>query len=121
MAILPKIEKWIESDEILTFKVGITDNIEERRQGYTSQHDVKLFKIAEGSNQAIIQAEKDLIDYFLASRFREKCKNEPNTGGKGNVEKADELYVAIEYVQTKTIKVEDLHVPFCDIEPVNLQ
>lgn len=117
--LLPVIEGWLKLEEFSSFKIGITSNIEQRRYGYESREGVQLFEIANGNTEIIKAAESDLINHFLNSSLKEKCENEPNTGGIGNVTDANTLYIAVEYAHG-TISKEDLHVPFNDIIPVQL-
>ena len=91
--ILSQIVDYLKQDRIIEFKVGITDNLEERRKGY---REFILSPIAEGDSQEIIQGEKDLIQYFKAHKtLKEKCSNEIGAGGAGQVENASIIYIAV--------------------------
>lgn len=117
--ILPKIEEWLKCNELSLFKIGVTNNIENRSSGYGSGW--QLFEIATVDSRAITTAETDLIDHFLSHGnplLKEKCSNEPGTGGKGNVSEVNTLYVAVKH--NDNVQIEDLHVPFSDITPITL-
>lgn len=117
---LPKIEDWLSLEEIASFKIGITSNIQQRSLGYSSQKNVQLIALAEGSPLAIQTAETDLINYFLASPLKDKCENQPNTGGIGNVTDVKTLYIAIEHANDNP-PIEELHIPFNDVAPIQLE
>lgn len=116
--ILPKIEDWLKCDEFSHFKVGITKSVQTRNYGEGWQ----LFEIAHGCNEKIRDAESNLIQFFLnhsEQSIKIKCMNEIGTGGQGNVEDADTLYIAVEHKGHKA-SLEGLHVAFNDVDPVEL-
>ena len=116
--ILPKIEGWLKMEEIKSFKIGVTQDIQQRSSGYSSSPNVQLVEIASGDKQSVIKAERDLIEYFLGTSLKDKCKNQPNTGGVGNVKNINTLYIAYEHGES--VSIQDLHVPFNNIVPLLL-
>ena len=91
--ILPQIDDYLEQDIIIKFKVGITNDLEERKKGYPGY---LLSTIAEGNAQQIIQGEKDLINYYLSHKsLYKKCENEKEAGGAGQVQDASIIYIAV--------------------------
>lgn len=117
--ILPQIEEWLSLNDVVSFIVGITSDIQQRSTDYTRRPNVRLVEIAKGSKDNLINEETALIDHFLESNLKEKCENKPDAGGIGNINNVDTLYIAYEYSEP-IISTEELHVPFNDIVPAQL-
>ena len=114
------IEGWLRCDEFSNYKIGITKDIQQRDPMYGEGW--QLFQIANGDNSAIVQEEKELITYFTNHsdpELRKKCANVSGTGGQGNVNNANTLYVAVKH-KYKTSTIEELHCPFSNISPIVL-
>lgn len=96
--------------EVKEFKIGITHNIDTRREDYASEGYSELYALAEGSNNLIIQAESDLIAAVLNDeRVKEKCSNKTTDQGVGQIQKADILYVAVKIEFSDIVEAIDLH------------
>lgn len=110
--ILPNLVSWLRDEDVDLFKIGISNNPEQRAEQY-AQH--QLFTIAHSNDpKAICQAEKDLIAFFLDrdNPVFEKCEN-INAGGGGQIEDATFLYIAVKY---KRPTIDDLNAMFIDVD-----
>ncbi|MBR5104745.1 MAG: hypothetical protein IKV05_08705 [Bacteroidales bacterium] len=82
--------------EIKSYKIGITSDLDERKEKYLAEGYSDIYAIAIGDNASIIQAESDLIQTLLSDdRVRSKCNNRSTALGLGQTEYADTLYVAV--------------------------
>ena len=96
--------------EVKEFKIGITHDIDTRREDYASEGYSELYELAEGSNSLIIQAESDLIATVLNDkRVKAKCSNKTAAQGVGQRQKVDKLYVAVKIEFSDTVEAIDLH------------
>ena len=76
------------------FKIGKTDNLENREEDYHEKGYNFIHPLYTGEKEEISQAEKDLIKYFTeTSRHKNKCTNKQEGGGSPD---ATMLYLAIE-------------------------
>lgn len=92
VTILADLENKLADEQIHSFKIGVTHSIEERKMNY---HGYYLIEIASGSKVLVLQAERDLINHFLASSIAQKCENTLNAAGTGQVNDVSIVYVAI--------------------------
>ena len=101
-----QIEKFLDDyTAIEKFKIGKTENVEDREDDYYIDGYNFVFPLCSGEKDSISQTEKDLIKYFTeTSRHKEKCENEQQGGGSPN---ADTLYIA---VKIKDPSVNDLNI-----------
>ena len=96
--------------EVKEFKIGITHDIDTRREDYASEGYSELYELAEGSNSLIIQAESDLIATVLNDkRVKAKCSNKTAAQGVGQIQMVDKLYVAVKIEFSDTVEAIDLH------------
>lgn len=80
---------------VSSFIVGITEDVDARGESYSNY---QLFLIAEGNQGSIVQAERDLIEYYLAhTRLKDKCENDLSAAGKGQVQDVKQIYIAVRY------------------------
>lgn len=87
------------------FKIGKTDNLENREEDYHEDGYNFIHPLYTGEKEEISQAEKDLIKYFTEmSRHKDKCVNEQEGGGSPD---ATMLYLAIEMEE---VSVKDLNI-----------
>lgn len=93
--IIQEIEKKLKfRTDFIEFKIGKTDDLDERRDKYRSEGYYYLWEIGCGTSSDINMAEKTLIEYFRdESPYRKRCKNK-NDGGGGNPN-ANKLYLAV--------------------------
>lgn len=105
-------EKLKFRTDFIEFKIGKTDDLEERKAQYQSEKYYYLWEIGYGTPNDVNMAEKAIIKYFRdKSPYKERCKNE-NDGGGGNP-KADKLYLA---VKPEKYEFEDLFDDSFEIE-----
>lgn len=114
--LIPQLDEWLKDDMVSSFIVGITEDVDARGESYSNY---QLFLIAEGDQRSIVQAECDLIDYYVShTSLKDKCKNERSAAGKGHVQDVKQLYIAVRY--NKAIIGASLMM-FSDIElPISL-
>lgn len=96
---LDQMVKRLIIDDIQSFKVGITEDVDGRKQ-QPDYRGYQLCVIAIGEPEEIIKAEKEAIAFFLASPVSKKCENKGEAAGAGNVENAKQLYIAIKFVSS---------------------
>lgn len=114
-SLIPQLNEWLEDEMVSSFIVGITKDVEVRGESYSNY---QLFLIAEGDQRSIVQAERDLIKYYLShTRLKDKCKNDPSAAGTGQVQDVSQLYIAVQY-HDAPLGVH--HLMFSDIKPVEL-
>ena len=91
--IIQEIEKELEHrTDLIEFKIGKTDDIEDRKFGYKNEGYPYIWEIGYGEPVVITEAEKILIRYFRdESPYKDRCRNEQEGGGNP---KADKLYFA---------------------------
>ena len=96
--------------EIKSFKIGITHDLDERKEKYISEGYSEVYAIANGDNESIIQAESDLIEALMSDgRVCSKCDNKSATLELGRTESADTLYVAVRIEFDKPASSVDIH------------
>lgn len=101
--LLPSIENELLNDAIGSFKIGKTDNPEQRfeQQDYDQYDFADVIAISDDVVK-ISQAENDLINYFtMHDRLRTKCKNQ-RSGSAGN-EDCSAIYIV------SALKSRDVH------------
>ena len=91
--IIQEIEKELKfRTDLIEFKIGKTDDIEDRKFGYKKEGYPYIWEIGYGTSDVITEAEKILIRYFRdESPYKDRCKNEQEGGGNP---KANKLYLA---------------------------
>ena len=90
---LAAIEWRLSNTDIITFKIGKSDDSQRRFLLYNEPYHY-LGIVAIGTNQNINQAEIDLINWAMNnSSICHKCQN-TNGGGGGNPD-ATELYIVV--------------------------
>ena len=93
--ILPTIKKRLSATDISEFKIGITgDDVEKRYwNGYAKERYTHISEVATGNSDAVITAEKDLIEWvYNDAILKVKCKNTAE-GGNGNITDVDKVYI----------------------------
>lgn len=96
--------------EIKSFKIGITHNLDERKEKYVTEGYYDIYAIATGDNASIIQAESDLIKALKSDdRVCSKCNNRSEALGLGQTEYADTLYVAVLIEFDEPLSLVDIH------------
>lgn len=92
--IIQEIEKKLDiREDFIEFKIGKTNNIEERKFGYENEGYPYIWEIGYGEPDVITEAEKILIQYFRdESPYKDRCKNIQEGGGNP---KSNKLYLAV--------------------------
>lgn len=113
--LIPQLDEWLKDDMVSSFIVGITEDVDARGESYSNY---QLFLIAEGDQRSIVQAECDLIDYYVShTSLKDKCENERSAAGTGQVQDVRQLYIAVQY-HDAPLGVH--HIMFSDIKPIEL-
>lgn len=100
----------LDRTEIKSFKIGITHNLDERKEKYVSEGYSEIYSIATGDNESIIQAESDLIkEVMLDDRVSSKCDNLSTTSGLGQTDSADILYIVVRIKFDEPTPLENVH------------
>ena len=112
-SLIPQLNEWLEDEMVSSFIVGITKDIDARGESYSNY---QLFLIAEGDQRSIVQAERDLIDYYLSrDGLKDKCENDRSAAGTGQVQDARQLYIAVHYkkasIGTNLLMFSDINIP----------
>lgn len=89
-SIIKDIEKICVDDTVERFYIGKTADVNERECKHSNNGYANFSEIATGAPDAINNAEKELISYFLSSALNSKCDNKNNGGGNSE---ADTLYI----------------------------
>ena len=96
--------------EIKSFKIGVTHDLDERKEKYLAEGYSEIYAIATGDNANIIQAESDLIKALKSDdRVCSKCCNSSAALGLGKTEYADTLYVVVRIEFDELISSADIH------------
>ena len=96
--------------EIKSFKIGITHDLDERKEKYLSEGYSEIYAIATGNNESIIQAESDLIKALKSDdRVCSKCNNHSAALGLGQTEYANTLYVVVRIEFDEPVSSVDIH------------
>jgi len=96
--------------EIKSFKIGITHDLDERKEKYLSEGYSEIYAIATGNNASIIQAESDLIKALKSDdRVCSKCNNRSAALGLGQTEYANTLYVVVRIEFDEPASSVDIH------------
>lgn len=93
--VLPTIKSRLLACDISEFKIGITGCDVEKRywDGYNEEGYTQVCEVATGSPKAVIEAEKDLIEWARNDEtLNNKCKNIA-AGGNGDIANADKVYI----------------------------
>lgn len=111
--IIPQLDEWLEDEMVSSFIVGITKDVEAREDSYNGY---QLFPIAEGDQRTVVQAECDLIDYYLSHDcLKDKCDNDRSAAGTGQVREVKQLYIGVRYnkapIGANLIMFSDLDIP----------
>lgn len=105
--VLPAIKQRLSAADISGFKIGITgDDVKKRYwNGYDKERYTHISEIATGNSNAVIEAEKDLIEWCTNDTILKiKCNNIAE-GGNGDVTDADKVYIV---AKSSDVKFEDL-------------
>lgn len=96
--------------EIKSFKIGITHDLDERKEEYVTEGYSDIYAIATGDNASIIQAESDLIKALKSDdRVCSKCNNRSAALRLGQTEYADTLYIVVRIEFDEPISSVDIH------------
>ena len=103
--VLPAIKQKLSAADISEFKIGITgDDVEKRYwNGYDKERYTHISEI--GNSNAVIEAEKDLIEWCTNDTILKiKCNNIAE-GGNGDITDADKVYIV---AKSSDVNFEDL-------------